>query len=155
MTTITDKIAKRFWKKVSIGGLDECWNWNAGLSHGYGSFHISPTAKPRRLLAHRLAFEIVRNVPTKGSDVLHQCDNPLCVNPIHLSLGSQRDNVLDCVAKKRHAFGERNGHARLTEKQVMEIRSRYCGSVSKLAREFGVSPATICDIGKRRSWRHL
>jgi hypothetical protein len=85
---------------------------------------------------------------------LHSCDNPPCCNPAHLSAGTPRENVEDAQRKGRHIRGERVGSARLTESDVMAIRSSPKGAVA-LGREYGVSASTICDIRFWRTWRHV
>lgn len=99
--------ADRFWAKVDrSGGHDACWMWLAGVARsGYGVFGIQ--GKPR--LAHRVCYRNTRGPIPSGLHVLHSCDNPLCVNPSHLWLGTNLDNVADKVAKGRQAAGERSG----------------------------------------------
>lgn len=89
-----------FWAKTDIRTDNECWNWQAStLRKGYGRFSV------RKVLvqAHRFSWMLAngRGIPA-GLQVLHSCDNPRCVNPNHLSIGTNGDNVRDCVAKGRH-----------------------------------------------------
>lgn len=85
---------------------------------------------------------------------MHICDYPPCVNPSHLKLGSNDENVNDMVGKRRHTFGERNPQAKLTEDDVRTIRSSSM-SVSDLAERFGVNKLTINGVIARRSWKHV
>lgn len=149
----------RFWKKIHK--TNTCWLWTAfKMPSGYGQFRI----KNRMMLAHRVSWEL-KNGPILDSKlcVLHKCDNPPCVNPDHLFLGTLEDNIKDMMDKKRNsketagAQGEQNGRAKLTEQQVKEIRSRpiYRGSQSKLAKEFEVSINLISRIINRKIWKYL
>lgn len=103
----------------------------------------------------------------RGFYVLHHCDNPSCVNPKHLFLGTQTDNMQDMMSKgrKTYVFGEANGAAKLTKEQALSIRSRYrrclggrgfhAGSAQVLSREYQVTPATILNIVRGKNWKHL
>jgi hypothetical protein len=110
----------------------------------------------RRTAAHRLSWELAngRQVPA-GMYVCHSCDNPRCVRPDHLWLGTNRDNQLDALAKGRLPIGERNARALLSQKQALEIRARADAGESPtlLGREFHVSRSTVQAIRARRNWR--
>ncbi len=96
---ISDVVLGRFWKYVNKCGADECWNWTGALCNGYGVFWV-PTQHCR---APRVAWKIATGNDAGKLFVLHRCDNPACVNPAHLFLGTCKDNMLDCLAKGRHA----------------------------------------------------
>lgn len=148
-------VETRFWAKVRK--TRGCWHWLASKSHnGYGQFHA-----PGMTRAHRFVYELLVGPIPSGLSVLHICDNPSCVNPKHLFLGTIRDNQADKVAKDRQAKGEAIGVSKLTEKEVLEIRKRYRrkayhkSNTNQLATEFGVTPVMICYIINRTSWKHI
>lgn len=141
----------RFWCKADVRGADECWNWTASKhNQGYGVIKVDGAYK----LAHRMAFLLTYGHLDDDLYVCHQCDNRLCVNPSHLRLGTHLDNIKDMLNKGRGAKGEGAGSSKLTECDVNEILSSEDRN-GVLARRFGVSPATICDIQKGRTWCHL
>src|SRR5690554_3562090 len=86
----------RFWAKVKKGADSECWLWTAGVQgKGYGQFYI---AKRQPIGAHRYSWSLVNGPIPPGKFVMHMCDNPPCVNPLHLRLGTARDNNLDTTS---------------------------------------------------------
>ena len=132
----------------------ECWVWTAQRDDdGYGRVQIGKT--PRR--PHRVAYEIAYGAIPAGALVLHRCDNPSCVRPDHLFLGTHADNVRDRDAKGRTARGSRQGGAILDEARVARMRSLRRSGVSarRLATSFGVSEPTVYAVLSRRMWRHV
>ncbi len=92
---------ERFWAKVQLGSSEECWIWQAALKRdGYGLFRVESYVAMRS--AHRVSWEIAFGEIPTGMQVLHRCDNPPCVNPSHLWLGTQQDNIRDMNEKGRH-----------------------------------------------------
>lgn len=132
-----------------------CIEWrgyrNAG---GYGRL----AHRRRVVLAHRAAFALWREPIPAGMDVCHRCDNPACINPDHLFLGTDLDNMRDREAKKRgrQPRGAANGQAKLNESDVRSIRQ--IGRTQReadLARRFGVAPTTIGKVRRGESWGHI
>lgn len=150
----------RFEAKVDrSGGPDAChpWiGWNDG-GFGYGRLQIGGRGGPRPR-AHRVAWELAYGPIPDGLQVLHRCDNPPCVNPCHLFLGTAIDNVQDRHEKgrSRGPCGEDHGRSKLTEDQVREIR-RLQGiePVRAIAAKMGVSPSAVQFILIGHTWRHL
>ena len=145
---------ERFLSKVETA-TNGCWEWRAArASAGYGKFAI---AHRRWVLAHRWAYERWNGPIPQGECVMHTCDNPPCCNPSHLSLGSRSDNHADMVAKRRHTIGVTHPQARLTERQVVEIRrARATGEYAKdIAARYGISDSMVYRIEKRLAWRHV
>jgi hypothetical protein len=143
----------RFWSKVEKS--DGCWNWTAGTYvNGYGIFKLDR----RNWRAHRLSYKLKCGPIPDGMQVLHKCDNRLCVNPDHLFLGTNADNMADKVAKGREAHyghpGERQGQSKLTNDQVLAIRASS-GPHRDVAAEFGMSRSQVRDIRTRRAWKHI
>lgn len=153
---LTEKQLRAFWAKVDKQGPDDCWLWTAA-GH-YGAFQ----AGGRQLRASRLSYAIAHGDPPVNMDVCHNCpngDNPRCVNPAHLFLGTRKRNLQDCVEKGRNnaARGVAAGKTKLTPEQVYEIRNRYDAGEPSLAisKDFGITAQSVGSIGLRKSWKHL
>lgn len=146
------------WTKTSSG----CWEWNGSLnSHGYGQISQGPrsadgSSKP--LIASRVAWELNHGPIAEEMCVCHTCDNPRCVNPGHLFLGTKHKNNSDMAMKRRSRNGERRPQFKLADFQVETMRSLYeAGGITQaeLAKQFGVSQAAVSMIisGQRRPFR--
>lgn len=138
-------------------GPDECWEWTCGRDDdGYGEISVGGSSKHRR--AHVVAWELAndRLVPA-GYCVMHVCDNPPCVNPGHLLLGTNLDNLADRDRKGRQQRGEQHARARLTEADVRNIRRAWKRgeSLTALGVEYGTTPQNIYSIVHRKSWTHI
>ncbi|MFQ5915553.1 MAG: HNH endonuclease [Nitrospinota bacterium] len=146
--------AKLFWANVSK--KTSCWEWlRRRDKYGYGK---TQGVLRRDDFAHRVAWELTYGPILPGTCVLHTCDNPSCVNPVHLFLGTQLDNVLDRVKKGRSANGERHSQAKLTASKVIEIRKLHNEqllSYATLSMKYGVSEHAIKKIVLRQRWKHL
>jgi hypothetical protein len=118
---------------------------------GYGVFN-SPYSKSDN--AHRFSWRLRNGVIPDGLFVLHRCDNPPCVNPDHLFLGTQRDNMIDKVAKGRQARGRAQNGTTLTEVDVLAIRADTRRH-REIAACYGISRPSVSAIKSRRNWRHV
>ena len=148
-------IAERLVRYSQRNTITGCFEWTKSLDkYGYGKV----SAHSKMVLAHRLAYEAFVG-PLNGMQVLHRCDNPRCINPEHLFLGTVADNARDMASKGRAYMkpGELNPMVKLTEKDVVEIRRLVKSGVSMLdaAKRLSTSFSTVRSIIERRTWRHL
>lgn len=145
----------RFWSKVNIGEDSKCWEWRgARLPRGYGKFGVRGAGSGWQL-AHRVAWELAYDKIPEGLCVCHHCDNPSCVNPSHLFLGTYADNNADMAAKGRRAQAPT---AKISETDVLEIRRLYAGAdlgYQEIGEMFGVCAGTVGRIVRRDSWDWL
>lgn len=151
-----------FWARVRKLSKEECWEWQGSFDNktkfGYGR----AVYKQKNIRAHRLSWIIENGAIPDNLNVCHKCDNPKCVNPNHLFLGTDKDNVADCIIKGRFTkeIGEDRYNAKLNEEQVREIRRRHTirskvNSGVALAREFGICRTMVDAIVKRIRWKHV
>jgi hypothetical protein len=159
-------LSKYFWNKVDKSGpliLDTaCWVWTGGKTSNTKEGYGQTSTKGRNELAHRKSWELHFGVIPAGLCVCHKCDNRICVNPDHLFLGTNKDNMEDCVAKGRFVVNSKVGvdcsSAKLTEEQVLEIRKLYATGqygYRGLAEQFGVDFGLIGRIIRREFWTHI
>lgn len=131
-----------------------CWLWTASCRNGYGRIRIGNM----KLTASRVSYELYIGPIGDGKMVCHKCDNPTCVNPSHLFLGTRQQNIDDMVAKGRSVLGrqrgEENPKAKLTTEQVLAIRADK-RSQSLIAAEYGVQQAAVSKIKLGKVWRHV
>lgn len=146
----------RFWNKVLK--TNTCWQWRAGtFSNGYGQFFDGKN----KIGAHRYSYELAHGVVNKLLKICHTCDNRRCVNPQHLFLGTQKDNMQDMIKKNRKVnadtSGSKNGRVILNEELVIQIRYLYDlgSSIAYISRNFKLSETQISRIVKRQSWKHI
>jgi len=153
-------LSLRFWSKVDqSGGPDACWPWTGSMNgHGRGSFYFHGRLRHATQVAWFLTHGAL---PPPKTGVLHRCDRPRCVNPAHLFLGSQLDNIRDMDAKGRRVTratcGEANNRARLTAGAVATIRADYAQGVpvKALAETHGVTLQAIYYVVRRVTWKHI
>jgi hypothetical protein len=156
LSTIT---SARFWSKVAVKvASQECWLWQgARTGNGYGNFSVPEASL--KMAAHRVAYWLKTGEPP-AADLLvrHKCDVPLCVNPLHLEIGTVADNMRDMVERgrrpERDMRGEKNGAAKLTAANVEHIRELIAMGQTNIAiaKRFGVTHSMISRIRRQRSW---
>jgi len=148
-------VLERFNEKYVINEETDCWEWTDYLNpDGYGRLQINKTS----IGAHRVAYELFIGPIPDGLFVLHSCDNPPCVNPLHLFLGTTQDNTQDKINKNRQQKGEADRYSKLTEQEVLEIRARYTtGGIThkQLADNYNVTPGTIYFVVNKITWTHI
>lgn len=158
-------IEDRFWSKVRKGSNDECWLWGGACERsGYGKVYAGRSASGALafIKTHRLSWELANGRALgPGENVLHSCDNPPCVNPTHLRVGSHAENARDRETRTRgrDVRGEASAVAKLTENQVREI-IKELGKVPRrsqtaIGRQFGISQPQVSKIMLRQAWAHL
>lgn len=151
-------VKERFMEKVIPEPNSGCWLWSAGekiKGGGYGAFGY----KGKVARAHRVSYELFCAEIPIGLFVLHKCDNPCCVNPDHLFLGTHQDNMDDRERKNRNKLpfqdGEKNHQAKLTEDDVRKIRSMSEMRHEDIAKIFNVQRRQISRIIERKRWAHV
>jgi len=148
-----EKDLQRFFKKVFINSnrMGGCWEWQACVTRvGYGQLKF----KERQVGVHRLSYEHFNGSIPEGTLVLHKCDIRNCVNPSHLFLGTNQDNMNDKINKGRHAYGETSGQSKLTEAQVQDIYNAS-GTFRDIAKRYNISHVQVCNIKNKKTWKHI
>ncbi len=157
-------ITERFGRYVYLSLNTGCWEWRGAKNeHGYGVIGKGGGKKSGNIKAHRLSYQIFRHANlAREQFICHRCDNPPCVNPDHLFVGTQRDNIADMIAKGRNSnppirYGESNHNAKLTKKSIPKIRRLFKRGTSsrKIARLHSVDKNTILAIINHKTWRHV
>jgi hypothetical protein len=152
-----------------------CWEWTGErYPSNYGLMRITSNGKRKAYRAHRVSWAIYRKTPPDNKYVCHRCDNPPCVNPDHLFLGTQLDNIRDAISKNRlrpasgnkngnttkpesRPRGESNGSAKLKVADVLYIRASHRNGIShrELSNKFRVSKSTISRTLNNENWTHI
>lgn len=155
---------KRFWERVNKNGpqpdpvkypgLDQCWQWTAfATPDGYGM--ITVEGKPS--YAHRLSYAMHVSAIPKGLHVRHKCDNPGCLNPSHLLVGTPAQNSNDARERGRLSPGNRGPWVKLTEAEVKEIRQLLADGVTQvvIAAKFDLCRNSVSSIATKKTWKHI
>ncbi len=151
----------RFWMQVNTGNEKECWLWSGERNgqdpkHHAPQFSYGPKVRRETITSSRVAYFLHYKEDPGKLLVCHSCDNQLCMNPHHLWLGTQKENMQDCSMKGRTAIGN---SAKLVPEEVVEIRRLYhdenIRSPKTLGERFSVTPQQIWDIVTYKKWRHL
>lgn len=158
MPTFRPEQIERFWARTRQES-GACWVWRGAVgSKGYPMYTFNTPGEPARtFMAHRVAFYLGKGEDPGNYLVLHRCDVPLCINPDHLFLGSQQENIHDAQRKDRWPIGERHHSAKLTAADVREIRKLRSGGATfaSIAARYSVSITNIQTIVSRQSWKHV
>lgn len=153
-----EKTIKKIKRFSYINQKTGCWEWQKyknKLGYGYISY------RGTQLKAHRTSWIVFKGPIPDGMCVLHKCDNPKCINPDHLFLGTQFENIKDMLSKNRHGHGVNEGmkgaNAKLSDEDVFWIRKQEYSwkNCHEIAEKFGISPFSIYRIFKRQTWKHL
>lgn len=151
------ELVKDFLFNKVVEDENDCWNWQGKKVRGYGKLIIAG----RSYFAHRLSYWLMTGDIPDGLLICHRCDNPACINPEHLFLGTQQDNVADMMQKKRGHFarinqkGVKNLNAKLSLEEVRQIRSKRKEGwrTTDLARLYNVSGSMILGIVSGKYWK--
>ena len=144
--------------RIKIDEDTGCWVWlGAKTQRGYGQIGRKIEGKQTIIMAHRASYAAFKGVIPTGINVCHECDNPPCINPDHLFLGTQADNLQDAAHKGRIERGSQKHNAVLIEGQVLKIKHALANGVSQaqLAQDYSVSPNVIFRINAGMTWKHL
>lgn len=156
----------RFGMSYEVDFETMCWNWMGTLNRGAKKQYGSIKVDGKSISAHRFSWEFYNNskVPN-GMVVMHKCDNPKCVNPMHLRVGTHEENMMDMLSKNRQAKGNdfvnrkpakgsKNGLAKLTELQAMEI-FKDTRSQREIGLQYGVSQTVVHNIKSKKTWKEI
>lgn len=147
---------ERLLSKVKDTSPNKCWEWTGATNRGYGRTSMGLN---HCIYAHRLSYEVFNNtrIP-EGMEICHSCDNSLCINPKHLSVGTRETNARDSAVRNRIPFGERHCWSKLNNERVCFIRKmlhtkKMTGP--QLARKFGVYHSAIYNAANGKTWRRV
>ena len=146
---------ERFWMRVNVKNEEECWKWLGSFSStGYGQIVVN--GKNSR--THRVSWVLHYGDIPKRLHVLHKCDNRWCVNPRHLYLGTNLDNIKDKISRGRHSKGTMRPMAKLTDEKVRQMRTKFLGgkhTYFEVAKDFNMSLGQTWMIINQKAWKHV
>lgn len=150
---VHEKLRAKIKKYTKINKKTGCWEWQRYLSKGYGMMIY----KGRATGMHRISWIVFKNENPGELFVLHKCDNRKCINPDHLFLGTQKDNIKDMYNKGRNKCNATYGNTKLTEEQVLEIRKidKKLHTCIEIGKKYGVNATAINKIQRRKTWKHI
>lgn len=154
--SIRTTLIERLMRKTVVNEQTKCWEWNGSKSaFGHGEIYIGGTGPDarKRTMTHRASWEIHNGPVPSNMCVLHKCDNPACINPDHLFLGTKKENSRDMVEKNRQASGEKLPQSKLTWTQVAAIRKCHSLTQAELASIAGVTQSVISQIKNNNYWK--
>lgn len=143
---------QRFW--LNVNKTDGCWLWTGGTHKtSYGRFNVNY----RKVLVHRFSYELHKGKIPKGLVVRHTCHNPLCVNPEHLLVGTQADNMDDCIKANRQCKGSGKSDAKINESIAKDIKSKLAKGERNIdiAEYYGISKDIVSCIKRGLNWKHV
>lgn len=156
--SLSESDLARFWSKVAVAGPNDCWTWTAAQVHaGYGALKVRRPWKVYMIRAHRISYRLAHpDDEMAGLEVCHSCDNPPCVNPAHLFLGTPLVNAIDRDTKGRGIRGTRCHAAKVTDKDVLEIRSlANVRTTAELMAIYGLNRSSVRKIILGNTWAHV
>jgi len=152
---VIKSVKERYWEKVKKGAPDDCWPWLGSKSgnFGHGRFSIN---RHRGTTAHRYGWILAHGDIPEGKFVCHKCDNPSCVNPDHLFLGTHKDNMQDMVKKNRcnKPIGDKHHNSKVNPDIVRHIRKKEMQQRA-YAKLYGLCQRTVAEIQKKLTWKHV
>ncbi len=151
-------IEEKFWRHVGKEAKNGCWYWIGYVEkNGYARFAFNYKKKGYKIGAHRASYIIHNNKLIDNLCVCHTCDHPMCVNPSHLFVATQYENMHDMIDKGRKKIGAQCSHSKFNAEQIILIRKQHQKgqSIRSLAREYGVYRSTISRIVNRRTYKEV
>jgi hypothetical protein len=147
----SERLERYGWTITELG----CWEFNGPTRHGYGQISVRGN---RSAIASRVAYEAWIGPISEDLFVCHRCDNPICINPSHLFLGTHDENMDDCKSKMRHMHGERAWKAKVTADEAATIRDLYATgryTQAQIGRMYGLRQTGVSAIVRRVNWKHV
>lgn len=146
-------VAERLWEKVNIGGPDDCWPFEGKTRCGTNMEYGEIWQDGKNALVHRVAWEVTNGPIPEGLVVRHLCNNPICCNPNHLAVGTQKENIADRdrAGRANPVRGEKHPHSRYSDETIQAVREA-AGKQQDIAKRFGMSRSYVSAI-RLGTWR--